>query len=146
MAVWYQQMFLLHPYFSYKVRVVFDFVLFSKLIRFMCPYYDDSVHRCECLCPTPFQIPLRNERPCLSLTVPMTKPIKDFHRQVVSHAMRTKKLYQIVRFDRVYCLLCFYIILFIIAFIIFSTIPFHKVFIFMSFFFKFLVSYFKLMF
>ncbi|HGH0842875.1 TPA: hypothetical protein ACJHH5_002376, partial [Staphylococcus pseudintermedius] len=29
--------------------------------------------------------------PCLSLTVPTTKPVTDFHRQDVTHAGRTKK-------------------------------------------------------
>ncbi|RAU27778.1 hypothetical protein BJK46_006710 [Staphylococcus pseudintermedius] len=37
------------------------------------------------------QIPLRNGHPCLSLTVPTTKPVTDFHRQDVTHAGRTKK-------------------------------------------------------
>ncbi|PZG97431.1 hypothetical protein C7R08_11650 [Staphylococcus aureus] len=37
------------------------------------------------------QIPLHNGHPCLSLTVPTTKPVTDFHRQVVAHARRTKK-------------------------------------------------------
>ncbi|WP_206184393.1 hypothetical protein, partial [Staphylococcus cornubiensis] len=37
------------------------------------------------------QIPLRNGHPCLSLTVPTTKPVTDFHRQDVTHAGRTEK-------------------------------------------------------
>ncbi|EPU7789479.1 hypothetical protein ACVZOV_002428, partial [Staphylococcus pseudintermedius] len=37
------------------------------------------------------QIPLRNGHPCLSLTVPTTKPVMDFHRQDVTHAGRTEK-------------------------------------------------------
>ncbi|WP_390175747.1 hypothetical protein, partial [Staphylococcus pseudintermedius] len=37
------------------------------------------------------QIPLRNGHPCLSLTVPTTKPVTDFHRQDVTHAGRTVK-------------------------------------------------------
>ncbi|WP_390569623.1 hypothetical protein, partial [Staphylococcus pseudintermedius] len=37
------------------------------------------------------QIPLRNGHPCLSLTVPTTKPVTDFHRQDVTHAGRTQK-------------------------------------------------------
>ncbi|MGS4102759.1 hypothetical protein ACEUUP_05910, partial [Staphylococcus pseudintermedius] len=37
------------------------------------------------------QIPLRNGHPCLSLTVPTTKPVTDFHRQDVTHAGRTAK-------------------------------------------------------
>ncbi|REH80010.1 hypothetical protein DOS81_07965, partial [Staphylococcus felis] len=37
------------------------------------------------------QIPLRNGHPCLSLTVPTTKPVTDFHRQDVTHAGRTNK-------------------------------------------------------
>ncbi|WP_390580000.1 hypothetical protein, partial [Staphylococcus pseudintermedius] len=37
------------------------------------------------------QIPLRNGHPCLSLTVPTTKPVTDFHRQDVTHAGRTIK-------------------------------------------------------
>ncbi|WP_238615380.1 hypothetical protein, partial [Staphylococcus felis] len=37
------------------------------------------------------QIPLRNGHPCLSLTVPSTKPVTDFHRQVITHAGRTIK-------------------------------------------------------
>ncbi|MDT0918735.1 hypothetical protein RNS09_00005, partial [Staphylococcus pseudintermedius] len=37
------------------------------------------------------QIPLRNGHPCLSLTVPTTKPVTDFHRQDVTHAGRTDK-------------------------------------------------------
>ncbi|WP_214551565.1 hypothetical protein, partial [Staphylococcus pseudintermedius] len=37
------------------------------------------------------QIPLRNGHPCLSLTVPTTKPVTDFHRQDVTHAGRTGK-------------------------------------------------------
>ncbi|MGS4114361.1 hypothetical protein ACEUVE_12140, partial [Staphylococcus pseudintermedius] len=36
------------------------------------------------------QIPLRNGHPCLSLTVPTTKPVTDFHRQDVTHAGRTE--------------------------------------------------------
>ncbi|WP_206604804.1 hypothetical protein, partial [Staphylococcus pseudintermedius] len=32
-----------------------------------------------------------NGHPCLSLTFPITNPVTDFHRQVVLHAMRTKK-------------------------------------------------------
>ncbi len=35
------------------------------------------------------QIPLRNGHPCLSLTVPTTKSVTDFHRQVITHAGRT---------------------------------------------------------
>ncbi|WP_238615388.1 hypothetical protein, partial [Staphylococcus felis] len=35
--------------------------------------------------------PLRNGHPCLSLTVPTTKPVTDFHRQDVTHAGRTEK-------------------------------------------------------
>ncbi|WP_238674778.1 hypothetical protein, partial [Staphylococcus felis] len=34
---------------------------------------------------------LRNGHPCLSLTVPTTKPVTDFHRQDVTHAGRTEK-------------------------------------------------------
>ncbi|WP_238662927.1 hypothetical protein, partial [Staphylococcus felis] len=37
------------------------------------------------------QIPLRNGHPCLSLTVPTTTPVTDFHRQDVTHAGRTAK-------------------------------------------------------
>ncbi|WP_390579871.1 hypothetical protein, partial [Staphylococcus pseudintermedius] len=33
----------------------------------------------------------RNGHPCLSLTVPTTKPVTDFHRQDVTHAGRTEK-------------------------------------------------------
>ncbi|WP_206168069.1 hypothetical protein, partial [Staphylococcus felis] len=32
----------------------------------------------------------RNGHPCLSLTVPTTKPVTDFHRQDVTHAGRTE--------------------------------------------------------
>ncbi|MDK4161908.1 hypothetical protein O0F76_11915, partial [Staphylococcus pseudintermedius] len=37
------------------------------------------------------QIPLHNGHPCLSLTVPTTKPVTDFHRQGVTHAGGTIK-------------------------------------------------------
>ncbi|REI17829.1 hypothetical protein DOS74_02930 [Staphylococcus felis] len=43
------------------------------------------------------QIPLRNGHPCLSLTVPTTKPVTDFHRQDVTHAGRTKKSVEIIQ-------------------------------------------------
>ncbi len=36
------------------------------------------------------QIPLHNGHPCLSLTVPIIKPVTDFHRQVVTHPGRSK--------------------------------------------------------
>ncbi|WP_390501392.1 hypothetical protein, partial [Staphylococcus pseudintermedius] len=48
------------------------------------------------------QIPLRNGHPCLSLTVPTTKPVTDFHRQDVTHAGRTKKRLQAHTYNRYY--------------------------------------------
>ncbi|REI31715.1 hypothetical protein DOS81_00895, partial [Staphylococcus felis] len=46
------------------------------------------------------QIPLRNGHPCLSLTVPTTKPVTDFHRQDVTHAGRTEKSEAFVNFTK----------------------------------------------
>jgi len=37
------------------------------------------------------QIPPHGGHPCLWLTVPTTKSVADFHRQVVTHIGRTKK-------------------------------------------------------
>ena len=37
------------------------------------------------------QTPPHDGRPCLWLTVPTAKPVADFHRQVITHAERTRK-------------------------------------------------------
>ena len=42
------------------------------------------------------QIPPRGGHPCLWLTVPATKPVVDFHHQVIAHAGRTTKAPQTV--------------------------------------------------
>ncbi|EGQ1711999.1 hypothetical protein EF793_10835, partial [Staphylococcus pseudintermedius] len=57
------------------------------------------------------QIPLRNGHPCLSLTVPTTKPVTDFHRQDVTHAGRTAKNHPMLESHRMVIIqkLCIFI-------------------------------------
>ena len=46
------------------------------------------------------QIPPRDGRPCLRLTVPATESVVDFHHQVVAHAGRTNKETSFVYLDK----------------------------------------------
>ena len=74
-----------------ETRVVLDFVLFSKLVRFTYALYVVSVRRCKTLLTASFRFHLTMDTLAVQLMVPTTKPIADFHCQVIAHVGRTKK-------------------------------------------------------
>jgi len=76
------------PHLLCRVRVVLDFVLLCKLIRSTSAWCDfcSSVRD---FASSFLQIPRRRGHPCSWLTVPTTKPVVDFHHQVVAHAGHT---------------------------------------------------------
>src|SRR5690606_4043991 len=73
------------------VRVVLDFVLFSKLVRSTYALYAVPVRRCGTLPAASFRFHLTVNTLAVQLMVPTTKPIADFHRRVTAHVGRTKK-------------------------------------------------------
>ena len=74
------------------IRVVLDFVLFSKLVHSILALYVVSVRRCETLPSASFRFHVAMDTLAVQLMVPTTKPIADFHRQVIAHVGRTKKI------------------------------------------------------
>ena len=79
------------PHLHHGVRVVLDFVLFSKLVRSTNALYAISVRRCRILLSASFRFHLTMDTLAVQLMVPTTKPIADFHRLVTAHAGQTKK-------------------------------------------------------
>jgi len=72
------------------LRAVLDFVLYSKLVRTNQPYIRFLFVGAGFCVGLPSATPLRVP-PCLSLTVPTAKPVRDFHPQVLAHAGHTAK-------------------------------------------------------
>ena len=79
------------PHLHHRVRVVLDFVLFSKLVHSTNALYAISVRRCRILLSASFRFHLTMDTLAVQLMVPTTKPIADFHRLVTAHAGQTKK-------------------------------------------------------
>ena len=79
------------PHLHREIRVVLEFVLFSKLVRSTYALYAISVRRCRTLPTASFRFHLTTDTLAVQLMVPTTKPIADFHRRVTAHVGRTKK-------------------------------------------------------
>ena len=72
-----------------RIRVVLDFVLLGKLVHSTYALYVVSVRRCETLPSASFRFHLTMDTLAVWLMVPTTKPIADFHCQVIAHVGRT---------------------------------------------------------
>jgi len=76
------------PHLHCKVRAVLDFALYCKLVRFAMPSMWFLFVKPRFAIAF-LQIPPHDGHPCPLLTVPTTKPVVDFHHQVIAHAEHT---------------------------------------------------------